>query len=88
MIYFNYKKSAIIDADASERVMRVWLQQINDQEWKWLITCYVQKLTSTKQQYDVHDREMLAIVETLKWWRAYLQEAKHQTIIKSDYKNL
>ena len=31
---------------------------------------------------------MLAIVKALKWWRAYLQEAKHQTIIKSDHKNL
>ena len=41
-----------------------------------------------KQWYDVHDKEMLAIVEALKWWRAYLQEAKHQIIIKSDHKNL
>ena len=41
-----------------------------------------------KQQYDVHDREMLAIVKALKWWRAYLQETKHQIIIKSDHKNL
>ena len=41
-----------------------------------------------KQWYDVHDREMLAIVEVLKWWRAYLQEAKHQTIIKLNHKNL
>ena len=41
-----------------------------------------------KQWYDVYNREMLAIVKTLEWWRAYLQEAKHQTIIKSDYKNL
>ena len=31
---------------------------------------------------------MLAIVEVLEQWRVYLQEAKHQTIIKSDYKNL
>ena len=41
-----------------------------------------------KQWYDVHNREMLAIVEVLKWWRIYLLEAKHQTIIKSDHKNL
>ena len=31
---------------------------------------------------------MLAIVEALKQWRVYLLEAKHQTIIKSDHKNL
>ena len=31
---------------------------------------------------------MLTIVKALKWWRVYLLEAKHQTIIKSDHKNL
>ena len=41
-----------------------------------------------KQQYDIHNREMLAIVEVLEQWKTYLQETKHQTIIKSDYKNL
>ena len=31
---------------------------------------------------------MLAIIKALEWWRAYLQKTKHQTIIKSDHKNL
>ena len=49
LIHFNYKKSAIIDANASEKAMRAWLQQIDDQKQKWLITCYTQKLTLMKQ---------------------------------------
>src|SRR5204863_126170 len=32
LIYFDYKKSAIINADASERAMRAQLQQINNEE--------------------------------------------------------
>ena len=32
LIYFNYKKSVIIDADASEHAMRAHLQQLNDQK--------------------------------------------------------
>ena len=31
---------------------------------------------------------MLAIIKALKQWRAYLQETKNKTIIKSDHKNL
>ena len=77
MIHFDYEKSAIINADTSERAMRAWLQQVDDQEWKRLITCYAWKLTSTEQWYDIHDREMLAIVKMLEWWRAYLQEVKY-----------
>ena len=53
-----------------------------------MITYYAQKLTSIEQQYDIHDQKMLAIVKTLKQWRVYLLEAKYQTIIKSDHKNL
>ena len=41
-----------------------------------------------KQQYDIHDQEMLAIVKVLEQWKVYLLETKYQTIIKSDYKNL
>ena len=88
MIHFNYEKSVIIDADTSEKVMRAQLQQVNNKEWKWLITCYAWKLTLTEQQYDVHDREMLAIIEALEQWRTYLQKIKHQIIIKLNHKNL
>ena len=34
LIHFDYEKSVIINADALEKAMRAWLQQINDQEWK------------------------------------------------------
>ena len=88
LIHFDYEKSVIINADTSEKAMRAQLQQIDDQEWKQLIICYTQKLTFMKQQYNIHDREMLAIVKALEKWRVYLQEAKYQTIIKSDHKNL
>ena len=87
-MHFNYKKSVIVDADASEKAMRAWLQQVDNEKWKQLIACYTQKLILMKQWYDVHDRKMLAIIEVLEWWKAYLQEAKYQTIIKLDHKNL
>ena len=49
LMHFDYKKSAIINADTSERAMRAQLQQINEKKWKWLIACYTQKLTFTEQ---------------------------------------
>ena len=48
LIYFNYEKSVIVDADASEKVIRAWLQQIDNQKWKRLIVCYTQKLILTE----------------------------------------
>ena len=46
--------------------MKAQLQQIDNKEQKWLITCYAWKLTSTEQQYDIHDTKILAIVKALK----------------------
>ena len=49
LIHFDYEKSAIINANASKKVMKAWLQQNDDEEQKWLVVCYTWKLTSMKQ---------------------------------------
>ena len=37
--------------------------------------------------YDIHNKELLAIVIAFKTWRVYLEGAKHTVIVKSDHKN-
>ena len=68
-MHFNYEKPAIINTDASEKAIKAWLQQVDNEKWKQLIACYTQKLTLMKQWYDVYDRKMLAIIEVLEWWK-------------------
>jgi hypothetical protein len=36
----------------------------------------------------MYDRELLAIVETMKQWRHYLEGANHSILIEWDHKNL
>lgn len=38
--------------------------------------------------YDIHDKELLAIVVALKTWRVYLEGARHTVLVKTDHKNL
>jgi len=38
--------------------------------------------------YNIYNKELLAIVAALKKWRHYLKEAKYQTLIYCDHKNL
>jgi transposase InsO family protein len=38
--------------------------------------------------YDIHDKELLAIVSAFRVWRAYLEGAKHTVTVKTDHKNL
>ena len=45
-------------------------------------------MTLLKLNYDIYDKELLAIVTVLKEWRAFLQEIINLFIVKTDYKNL
>jgi len=52
------------------------------------INFYSRKCSPAEQNYDTYDRELLAIVETLRQWRHYLEGANHQILIQCDHKNL
>ena len=39
-------------------------------------------------RYKTHDGELLAIVETFKIWRHYLEDSKHEILVLTDHNNL
>jgi hypothetical protein len=41
-----------------------------------------------ERNYEIYDRELLAIIRALEEWRHYIQGSPHTTIILSDHKNL
>ena len=45
-------------------------------------------LNEVKQNYEVHDKEMLAIMRVLGEWRQYLQGVRQSFEIWMDHKNL
>ena len=52
------------------------------------VNFYCRKRTGAEQNYDTYDRKLLAIVETMKQWRHYLEGANHKVLIKCDHKSL
>ena len=49
---------------------------------------YSRKLIPLELNYNIYNKELLAIIAVLKEWRAFLQEIIELFIIKTDYKNL
>jgi len=45
-------------------------------------------MSPVEQNYEIHDKEMLAIIHTLEEWRHFLERARHLVEIWTDYKNL
>src|SRR5437773_1056722 len=52
------------------------------------VAYWSRKCTPAECNYDIHDREMLAIVECMKHWRHYLEGSKYPVNVRSDHKNL
>ena len=83
---FNLKKSIRIETNASNLIIDACLNQENEGK-QHFVTYFSRKLSSTKQNYDIHDKELLAIITSLKIWRIYVEEAFELTIY-TNHKNL
>jgi hypothetical protein len=49
---------------------------------------FSRKLKDTQLNYDVHDKELPAIIDTLNKWSTYSKSTEHRITILSDHKNL
>ena len=72
--------------NASNLIIDACLNQKNENK-QHLVTYFSRKLSSTKQNYDIHDKKLLAIITSLKTWRIYVEEASKFTIY-TNHKNL
>ena len=83
---FDSGKLVHIETDASDRAIGACLTQ--DHEGKrHPVAYYSRKMTPAEQNYDIHDKELLAIVAALQHWRVYAEGAPSLTIL-TDHKNL
>jgi hypothetical protein len=87
-LHFDPEKPSTMNTDASDGAIAGVLQQPGDDGRLRLVACYARSLTDTERRYDVHDKELLAIVHAMRHWRVELQGAKHEVLVRSDHKNL
>ncbi|GLB35238.1 putative retrotransposable element tf2 155 kda protein type 1-like [Lyophyllum shimeji] len=46
------------------------------------------RLNAVERNYEIHDKEMLAIIRALEEWRHFLEGARHKVEVYTDHKNL
>jgi len=59
----------------------------SDEKWR-PVTFILKSLSDTEQNYEIHDKEMLAVVRCLEAWRHFLEGAVEKFEIWTDHKNL
>ncbi len=85
----NDRQPFRIKSDSSNFASGGVLQQLSEDDGKWHPVAFLSKsLTPVEWNYDVHDKELLAIVRCLKQWRHFLEGARHQVEIWTDHLNL
>jgi len=77
----------VLKTDASDFAVGACLYQIKDEQQR-LIAYQFKKLSRSEKRYEVHDKELLAIVKALQDWRPYLADTEKFIQIYTDHKNL
>ena len=76
-----------MEADSSNFAVRAVLSQ--EQEGKWWPIVYMSKsLNRVEHNYDIHNKELLAIIKALEECSQYLKDTEHRFEILTDHKNL
>ncbi len=87
-IHFDLAKPFIVETDASDFALGAILSQFGIDGLLHPITFYSRKLTSAEINYQVYNKELMAIITTFEQWRPYLAGAQHQVQVLIDHKNL
>jgi len=78
-----------VEADSSDFATGAVLSQQSTTDGKWHpVAFYSKSLSSMERNYEIHDKEMLAIIRALEEWRHFLEGATHLVEIWTDHKNL
>jgi hypothetical protein len=78
-----------IKANSSDFATSAVLSQLSLEDGKWhLVAYYLKFLSETERNYEIHDKEMLAIIRALDEWRHFLEGATPKVEIWTDHKNL
>lgn len=89
--HFDPARAIRVETDASGFAISGVLSQQHEFEGKmqWYPVAYFsRKMTPAERNYDTHDGELLALVESFKTWRQYVEGARHQINWLTDHNNL
>ena len=82
----QFKKIIRIEINALNLIIKACFNQKHENKW-YSIIYFSRKFSSIEQNYDIHDKELLAIITFLKAWKIYAKKA-FKFIVLTNHKNL
>ena len=88
LIHPNFQKPFFLESDASDFALGAVLSQPSKDGRLHLVAFHSQKSTAVEINYEIHDKELLAIVDSFQEWQHFLKGAQHPMTLYTDHKNL
>jgi hypothetical protein len=85
---FDPERPIIVETDASDYAIGGCIQQLGQDGKIHPVAFYSRKMSPAELNYDIHDKELLAVVAAFQEWRVYLEGSKYQVKVLTDHKNL
>ena len=88
LVVLDLDKKMGIEIDVSDYVIRgVLSMECEDEKW-WPVAFFLKSLNETERNYEIYDKEMLAVIRELKNWKHLLEGTKYKFEVWIDHKNL
>src|ERR1700722_20223698 len=84
----NLDKAVILECDASDKATGAVLGQIFEDEKLHPIAFMSKTLSPAERNYNIYDKELLAVIRAFKEWRHWLEGTAIPVMIVTDHKNL
>jgi hypothetical protein len=88
LAHFDPDRDVIVEMDASDYVSTGMLSQYDDDNVLHPVAYVSKKRSPAKCNYDIYDKELMAIVRAFEEWRPKLQSVINPIRVLSNYKNL
>ena len=89
LTHYHSKKPLMIETDASDLTKGAVLSQYEDSDKKWHpVAFYSKKFSPAELNYDIHDKEVVVIVDCLKELRHMRCGSPNRVVVYTDHRNL
>ena len=87
LVHFDSTLRIRVETDASGFAISGIITQLHESGWR-VVAYYSRKMLPAERNYETHDGELLAIVESFRHWRHYLEGSTHSIEVLTDHGNL
>ena len=88
LVIFDPDREVVVETDASDYAIGACISQRTNEGTLRPVAFHSRKMSSQELNYDIHDKELLAIVLAFEQWRVYLAGSTKRITVFTDHKNL